>query len=133
MCQQLLRNNPLTRMFDEINRSKKYLEPVFDKFDTYNWEDVVRNIVQGRWFLLAYPKGALLIEFLQYHRKKTMYILGAGRDLDEITNAQADLERIEKDQGCKDIEIRGRKGWENVAKRFKGYKTHYVVINKELV
>ena len=122
----------MTRMLDEINRSKKYLEPVFDKFDTYNWDDVVRNVVQGRWFLLAYPKGALLIEFLQYPRKKTMYILGAGGDLDEITNAQGDLERIAKKQGCKDIEIRGRKGWSKIANKFKGYKTHYVVINKEL-
>ena len=120
-------------MLDEIERCREFLEPVFEKYNTYNWEDVVENIKNGRWYLLAYPKGALLVEIIKYPRKKTFYILGAGGELDQILNAQEDLERIARKQGCKDIEIRGRKGWEKVAKKFKGYKTHYVVINKELV
>ena len=119
--------------YDEIERCRKYLEPVFKKYDTYNWNDVVKNIEEGRWFLLAYPTSALLIEILHYPRKKTLYIPAVGGNLDEVTSAQDALEAIAKKQGCKDIEIRGRKGWEKVAKKFKGYKTHYVVINKEIL
>jgi hypothetical protein len=119
--------------YEEIKRCRKYLEPVFERYDTYNWQDVVENIEKGRWFLLAYPTSALLIEIIQYPRKKTLYIPAVGGNLDEVTSAQEQLETIAKKQGCKDIEFRGRKGWEKVAKKFKGYKTHYVVINKELV
>ena len=111
-------------MLDEIERCKEFLEPVFEKYNTYNWEDVEENIKKGRWYLL--------IEIIKYPRKKTLYILGAGGELDQILKAQEDLERIARKQGCKDIEIRGRKGWERLALKFEGYKTHYVVINKEL-
>ena len=66
----------------ELKRCKKYLLPVFKKFDTYNWEDVVENVRQGRWYLLTLPNSAMLIEFLKYPRKRVLYVLAAGGKLD---------------------------------------------------
>ena len=73
----------------ELERCKKYLLPVFDKFDTYNWEDVVENVRQGRWYLLTLPNSALLIEFLEYPRKRVLYVLAAGEKMVKLLKAES--------------------------------------------
>ena len=116
----------------ELKRCKKYLLPVFKKFDTYNWEDVVENVRQGRWYLLTLPNSALLIEFLEYPRKRVVYVLAAGGKLDEILKTENDVISIAKAKGCSSIEIRGRLGFEKVAKKYDGWNKQYTVISKEL-
>tara|TARA_R100000808_G_C2046213_1_gene83656 strand:+ start:204 stop:572 length:369 start_codon:yes stop_codon:yes gene_type:complete len=116
----------------ELKRCKKYLLPVFKKFDTYNWEDVVENVRQGRWYLLTLPNSALLIEFLEYPRKRVLYVLAAGGKLDEILKTENDVISIAKAKGCSSIEIRGRLGFEKVAKKYDGWNKQYTVISREL-
>ena len=116
----------------ELKRCKKYLHPVFKKFGTYNWEDVVENVRQGRWYLLTLPNSALLIEFLEYPRKRVLYVLAAGGKLDEILKTENDVISIAKAKGCSSIEIRGRLGFEKVAKKYDGWNKQYTVISKEL-
>lgn len=116
----------------ELNRCREYLEPSFDRFGYNNWEDVVEKVREGRWYLIAYPTSALLVEFHKHKRNTVLFVICAGGNIDEILNAQDQVEAIAKKQGCDTIEIRGRKGWEKIAKKFKGYKTHYVVIKKDL-
>ena len=117
----------------ELKRCKKYLAPVFKKFDTYNWSDVVENVRKGRWFLLALPNSALLIEFLQYPRKRVLYVLAAGGNLEEILKKENDVISIAKARDCNSIEVRGRLGFEKIAKKYKGCQKQYTVISKELV
>ena len=117
----------------ELKRCKKYLAPVFKKFDTYNWSDVVENVRKGRWFLLALPNSALLIEFLQYPRKRVLYVLAAGGNLEEILKTENDVISIAKARDCNSIEVRGRLGFEKIAKKYKGWEKQYTVISKELV
>ena len=116
----------------ELKRCKKYLLPVFKKFDTYNWEDVVENVRQGRWYLLTLPNSALLIEFLEYPRKRVLYVLAAGGKLDEILKTENDVISIAKAKGCSSIEIRGRLGFEKVAKKYPDWNKQYTVISREL-
>ena len=116
----------------ELKRCKKYLAPVFKKFDNYNWSDVVENVRKGRWFLLALPNSALLIEFLQYPKKRVLYVLAAGGKLEEILKTENDVISIAKEMNCSSIEVRGRLGFEKIAKQFKGWKKQYTVISKEL-
>ena len=116
----------------ELKRCKKYLLPVFKKFDTYNWEDVVENVRQGRWYLLTLPNSALLIEFLEYPRKRVLYVLAAGGKLDEILKTENDVISIAKAKGCSSIEVRGRLGFEKVAKKYTGWNKQYTVISREL-
>ena len=122
----------LPKWQQELERCKKYLLPVFDKFDTYNWEDVVENVRQGRWYLLALPNSALLIEFLEYPRKRVLYVLAAGGRLEEIIKAESDVISIAKSKECNSIEVRGRLGFEKVTSKIKGWKKPYTVISKEL-
>ena len=122
----------LPKWQQELERCKKYLLPVFDKFDTYNWEDVVENVRQARWYLLALPNSALLIEFLEYPRKRILYVLAAGGKLEEIIKAESDVISIAKSKECNSIEIRGRLGFEKVTSKIKGWKKQYTVISKEL-
>jgi len=117
----------------ELKRCKRFLLPVFKKFDTYNWSDVVENVRQGRWFLLALPNSALLIEFLQYPKKRVLYVLAAGGKLEEILKTENDVISIAKEMNCSSIEVRGRLGFEKIAKQFKGWKKQYTVISKELI
>ena len=116
----------------ELKRCKRFLLPVFKKFETYNWSDVVENVRQGRWFLLALPNSALLIEFLQYPKKRVLYVLAAGGKLEEILKTENDVISIAKEMNCSSIEVRGRLGFEKIAKQFKGWKKQYTVISKEL-
>jgi len=116
----------------ELERCKKFLLPVFDKFHTYNWEDVVENVRKGRWFLLALPNSAMLIEFLQYPRKRILYVLAAGGKLEEIIKAESDVISIAKARDCDSIEVRGRLGFEKIAKKRKGWKKQYTVISRSL-
>ena len=122
----------LPKWQQELERCKKYLLPVFDKFDTYNWEDVVENVRQARWYLLALPNSALLIEFLEYPRKRILYVLAAGGKLEEIVKAESDVISIAKSKECNSIEVRGRLGFEKVTSKIKGWKKQYTVISKEL-
>ncbi len=122
----------LPKWQQELERCKKYLLPVFDKFDTYNWEDVVENVRQGRWYLLALPNSALLIEFLEYPRKRILYVLAAGGKLEEIIKAENDVISIGKSKECDSIEIRGRLGFEKVTSKIKGWKKQYTVISKKI-
>tara|TARA_Y100000296_G_C4996066_1_gene167801 strand:+ start:116 stop:490 length:375 start_codon:yes stop_codon:yes gene_type:complete len=117
----------------ELKRCKRFLLPVFKKFETYNWSDVVENVRQGRWFLLALPNSALLIEFLQYPKKRVLYVLAAGGKLEEILKTENDVISIAKEMNCSSIEVRGRLGFEKIAKQFKGWKKQYTVISKELI
>lgn len=122
----------LPKWQQELERCKKYLLPVFDKFDTYNWEDVVENVRQARWYLLALPNSALLIEFLEYPRKRILYVLAAGGKLEEIIKAENDVISIGKSKECDSIEIRGRLGFEKVTSKIKGWKKQYTVISKKI-
>ena len=131
----LLQDNLLILMpkwESELKRCKKYLLPVFKKFDTYNWADVVENVKQGRWYLLTLPNSALLIEFLEYPRKRVLYVLAAGGNLEEIIKSESDVISIAKAKDCSSIEVRGRLGFEKVAKKYKGWKKQYTVISKTL-
>ena len=131
----LLQDNLLILMpkwESELKRCKKYLLPVFKKFDTYNWSDVVENVKQGRWYLLTLPNSALLIEFLEYPRKRVLYVLAAGGNLEEIIKSESDVISIAKAKDCSSIEVRGRLGFEKVAKKYKGWKKQYTVISKTL-
>ena len=122
----------LPKWQQELERCKKYLLPVIDKFDTYNWEDVVENVRQARWYLLALPNSALLIEFLEYPRKRILYVLAAGGKLEEIIKAESDVISIGKSKECDSIEIRGRLGFEKVTSKIKGWKKQYTVISKNI-
>ena len=122
----------LPKWQQELERCKKYLLPVFDKFDTYNWGDVVENVRQARWYLLALPNSALLIEFLEYPRKRILYVLAAGGKLEEIIKAESDVISIAKSKECDSIEIRGRLGFEKVTSKIKGWKKQYTVISKKI-
>ena len=122
----------LPKWQQELERCKKYLLAVFDKFDTYNWEDVVENVRQARWYLLALPNSALLIEFLEYPRKRILYVLAAGGKLEEIIKAESDVISIGKSKECDSIEIRGRLGFEKVTSKIKGWKKQYTVISKKI-
>ena len=122
----------LPKWESELKRCKKYLLPVFKKFDTYNWEDVVENVRQGRWYLFTLPNSALLIEFLEYPRKRVLYVLAAGGKLEEIIKSEDDVISIAKAKECNSIEVRGRLGFEKITKNIKGWKKQYTVISKNL-
>ena len=135
---RLLPNSQLTLMshenwFIELERCKKFLLPVFDRYDTFTWEDVVDNVRTGHWLLYSRPNCALLLEVITYPRRKVLYILAGGGDLKEIIKTDEEIDSIAREFDCDSIEIRGRKGWERIANMHgPEYKTAYIVIRKDL-
>ena len=78
------------------------------------------------------PNSALLIEFLEYPRKRVLYVLAAGGKLEEIIKSESDVISIGKARKCDSIEVRGRLGFEKITKNIKGWKKQYTVISKTL-
>ena len=122
----------LPKWQQELERCKKYLLPVFEKYNSYNWEDVVENVRQGRWYLLTLPNSALLIEFLEYPRKRVLYVLAGGGTLEEIVKAEDDVLSIAKARGCDEVEFRGRLGFEKIVKKRKGWQKQYTAFSMSL-
>ena len=61
-----------------------------------------------------------------------MYVLAAGGNLEEILKTESDVISIAKAKDCSSIEVRGRLGFEKVAKKYKGWEKQYTVISREL-
>jgi len=76
--------------------------------------------------------ATVITHILEYPRKKTCEICYLGGN--NMLNSVSDIKHIEvwaKHQGCKDIQIIGRRGWLRALKD-EGYLERYTTIGKEL-
>ena len=81
------------------------------------------------WFSQK-AKCALIIKVSQYHSYKACAIvMVGGNDLENWIDELSEIEQYAKSQGCKEMVVSGRRGWERI---LKDYKFDSVTVVKEL-
>jgi hypothetical protein len=76
------------------------------------------------------PRVVVITELVNYPAHKgCVILLAAGREMSTWSHLIADIESWARAEGCRTIEIQGRKGWGRV---FPDYRPMYQVFEKEL-
>ena len=133
MTQQLNSQNKQQILTPEIlEHARKYIEPILEELKTHLWEDIVKGLITKRLHLLSLKNSALICEFIQYPRLKSLNVFLAGGDLEEIKTLTPHLYSWAKDCGADRIEIRGRIGWLKVFKNELDYDKTFIQISREL-
>ncbi len=110
-----------------IERGLKYAGGCF------GLEDVRDSLIQGRrqlWIVWPDAHCALVTEQTDYPLKRVLHVfLVAGRLPRDWHDLWRGIERWAADQGCADVELRGRPGW---IRRLPGYDARMIFMRKEL-
>lgn len=101
------------------------LQKAVDRFDGYDMIDVRERCMTAQWQLWTACddriRGVMVTCITVYPQKKTCEIIFfAGDGLDEMLPLLSDIEGWAMQNGCSDIELRGRSGWSRV---LDGYDT----------
>lgn len=108
------------------SKVSEILKPAVDLFDGYLLEDVKAMIKHRTWQLWlgidddneVHVVAVTVIN--NYPRKKTCLVLyTAGKEMDNWTHLMRDIEVWAGQNGCQDLEFRGRRGWLRVMTEFK--------------
>jgi hypothetical protein len=103
-------------------------EPIRTHTLRHVWDDLIDNRCQ----LWPTPNSVLVTELIIYPTgAKILYHWLAGGSWDEIKATHARVEEFAKGQGCIAVEVKGRRGWERLAKA-DGWKPVQTVYVKDL-
>jgi hypothetical protein len=104
--------------------------------DCYTSQDIYNGLQQDRFQLFISwenkkVESAVITEIANYPRKKICrYFLAGGNNMDNwLKPIQETIEKFAKKNGCRSIEVAGRKGW---LRKLKGYKQKIYLMSKEL-
>ena len=104
-------NNQVIHTSETFEHARKFIEPILKDLKTHSWEDIKNGILKKRYHLLALKNTALVCEFLEYPRLKSLNIFLAGGSLEEIKTIFPHIKEWAKDCGAERIEMRGRLGF----------------------
>lgn len=99
---------------------------------SHNFEDIVDGILSGEMQLWATDKAALVTEIHLCPRKTRFHVFLAGGDLTEIRRLAPILTEWAKGQGCQQITLTGRKGWERSFLQQDGFSTLQYTLFKDI-
>jgi hypothetical protein len=118
---------------DEFIRCRDWLEDALDYNNTgQTMQDVWAGIVAGEYRLWPGEQCAVVTEEYENKQGKHLNFFLAGGDLDELETMLPVIEKYATDEGVVRITLYGRRGWEKSFLRSAGYKTHWVVMTKEI-
>lgn len=77
-------------------------------------EDVISRVEDGRFQAWQEGDSVVVTEILGYPRARVMNVVLAAGDMDEVLACQKQFVPFARQQGCKKVVMRGRKGWRKV-------------------
>lgn len=117
----------------EFSRCQKWLEDALEYNDnSQTLEDVRRGLLAGEYILWPGRNSVIVTEHYETPQGKFLNFFLAGGDLDELKDTVPRIEVWAKEFGVKKITLYGRRGWERSFLRDTGYKTHWVVMTKDI-
>jgi len=117
----------------EFERCQHWLEDALKYNNTgQTLDDVKRGLLDGEYILWAGSKCAVVTEHYETPNGKFLNFFLAGGDVEELESMLKPIETWAKDFGVKKITLYGRRGWERSFMKDAGYKTHWVVMTKDI-
>ena len=98
---------------------------------THTFDDIVDGIASGHMQLWPAAMACAVTQIVVYPRKKVLHVFLAAGDLEQITDAIADVEAWGRAQGCESITMNGRFGWQRVLNK-RGWSPTMVIMERSL-
>lgn len=119
--------------WSEFSRCQKWLEDALKYNMTGQTLDDVKNgLASGEYLLWPGRNSAVVTEHYETPQGKFLNFFLAGGELDELAQMLEPIEAWAKANGVKKITLYGRRGWEKTFLRGAGYRTHWVVMTKDI-
>lgn len=119
-------------LYSELDRCKKWIEDALAYGGgTHDFEDVVEGVLSGHMQLWSAETACAITEIIVFPKKKVLHVFLAGGSMEEIVNMNESARIWGKAQGCQNMTIAGRKGWEKVLKGH-GYKPVFTTLSLEI-
>jgi hypothetical protein len=99
--------------------------------NTHTIADVVEMCSAGRLYPFHSDNSIVILEVVQYPRKRVCNVFLAAGDLKEITGMQDILEDFAKKRGCDSITVPGRFGWDKILPAL-GFTNRWVIHHKDI-
>ena len=108
------------------------LEPTTDNRCTL--QNVYDNLMNGEWSLLSIndndkPVVLATVSYIYYPNSTSLNIILLAGGADNWSTLMVQLEEIARSNGCDEIEITGRKGWQRV---LPDYEFSHITLRKSL-
>ncbi len=124
---------PVTYLDDPFWTAWRSIKPLLEKAletaDEYAIGDVLHFAHTGQWQTWYAEHSVVFTRIARYPEHTACIVVLAAGNLDEIKRYEPDLVKWATDQGCKYLEIYGRRGWRRA---FDGYEEQAAILRKAL-
>lgn len=119
-------------LYAELDRCRKWIEDALAYGGgTHNFDNIVEGVLTGHMQFWPGEESCAITEIIVFPKKKVLHVFLAGGSMDEIIAMNESAKIWGKAQGCVNMTIAGRKGWEKVLKSH-GYKPVYTTLSLEI-
>lgn len=119
--------------WDEFSRCQKWLEDALEYNMTgQTLDDVKQGLASGEYILWPGRNSAVVTEHFETPEGKFLNFFLAAGDLEELAGMLAPIEDWAKENGVNKITLYGRRGWERSFMKRAGYRTHWVIMTKDI-
>lgn len=116
-----------------VNDYRHILEPALQySGETHSWDDVVAGVASGYMQLWVNGQSAAITEIVAYPQKKVLNVFLAGGNTPELIAMLEDAKLWGASEGCSEIVMYGRKGWERKLSPH-GWKVQHVVMSSQIL
>lgn len=113
----------------EWREMKPLIQKALDHADEYDMGDVLHWLHTGAWQGWYTPNAVACTRIATFPKHRTCVVVLAAGKLDEIVQAEPGIADFARENGCKYVEIFGRKGWK---RSLEGYTEQFTVLRKVL-
>jgi len=97
---------------------------------THSLEDVAMALDKDEMQLWAGRNTVLVTEILTHPQKKIIHVFLAAGNLEEVFEILPYVEKHGKNEGCSEMSMAGRVGWEKVIKKFYNARANTLLSTK---
>lgn len=94
-------------------------------------QDVEDRLYRGQYQAWYGERSAVITEFSHFARAKTLTVMHAGGDLNELLTFEPVIADYARSQGCQMVMGHGRQGWQRIFAPH-GYRMAWIVMVKDL-
>jgi len=126
----VVQNEAQPPLIEHFERCKPWLEAALEE-GFYKIEDVARALAENRAQFWPGKNAAIVTEIDTIGQTRVCRVWLAGGEMTEVLEMARGLEAWSRLQGCSEVLVEGRKGWEKALKD-QGYEFFTIMLKKAL-